>query len=87
LISEGSGSDAVGASAVVTTSGTQQYQQLIANNGTAQSEKILHFGLGKEKLAKKIVITWPSKKITTLENVTAGFHAVQEAGGLLSSVQ
>jgi hypothetical protein len=84
LISDTFKSDAIGASVLVTTNTGVQLQQLIANNGTAQSEKILHFGLGKDASAKKVVITWPNKKTTTLINVPKGLHTVNEATGLLS---
>lgn len=79
------GTDAIGAAVTLSTGDTQQYQQLIANNGTAQSERIMHFGLGKYTQASKVVITWPSKKMTVLENVPAGTHVIQESGGLLSA--
>jgi hypothetical protein len=79
-----SGAEAVGAAVTVTAGGSTQYQQLIANNGTAQSEKILHFGLGAGAKADKLVVVWPSKKTTTLENVPAGMHTIKESGGLLS---
>lgn len=37
-----------------------QTKQLIGNNGTAQSEKILHFGLGEYNSAAEINVKWPS---------------------------
>lgn len=75
-------SPAIGAAVTVSTGGSTQYQQLVANNGAAQSEMIMHFGIGATKQAEKIVITWPSKKITTLTNVPAGLHVVREDSGL-----
>jgi hypothetical protein len=86
LVSDTSKSDAIGASVLVTTNFGVQLQQLIANNGTAQSEKILHFGLGNEAVAKKVVITWPNKKTTTFINIKKGLHTINEATGLLSTV-
>ena len=76
--------DAIGASVSVTSGDMTQYQQLIANNGAAQSELIMHFGIGTHKLAKKIVITWPNKKTTTLLNIAPGLHEVKESSGALA---
>lgn len=85
LVSGVSGSDAIGASVVLTAGNTTQYQQLTANNGASQSETILHFGIGHEKQASKIVITWPNtKKTTTLLNIGPGLHVVRENSGLLT---
>ena len=84
LLADHSGSDAFGASVLVTTNDSTQYQQLIANNGAGQSEGILHFGLGKSTMASKIVITWPSKKTTTLTNIKSGFHIIRENKGVLA---
>lgn len=84
LLSDKSNSDAVGAVVTVKSGEMTQYQQLIANNGAAQSELILHFGLGQSTSADKIVITWPSKKTTTLLNVSSGFHTIRENEGLLA---
>lgn len=84
LLSDKSNSDAVGAVVTVKSGETTQYQQLIANNGAAQSELVLHFGLGQATSADKIVITWPSKKTTTLLNVSSGFHTIRENEGLLA---
>lgn len=83
LLAEISDSDAVGATVKVTAGDMTQYQQLVANNGAAQSEGILQFGLGHNKMASKIVITWPvSKKVTTLYNVKPGLHIIKEKKGL-----
>ena len=54
-------------------------QQLIANNGTAQSEKIIHFGLGSLKEIDELEIKWPSGSGTVLNNVKAGFLTIEES--------
>jgi len=87
LLSEKSASDAIGASVVVDFGNGKQYQQLVANNGAAQSEQILHFGLGQSSKAKKVVITWPDKKTTTLLGLSAGLHIIRENKGLMVSQQ
>ncbi len=78
LVADSANKDAVGASVTLTTKSVTQLQQLINNNGTAQSEKIVHFGIGAEKKAEKVVITWPNGKTTTLTNVPTGLHVVHE---------
>jgi hypothetical protein len=70
--------DAVGAEVVVRTTDTTQTQQLIANNGTAQSESILHFGLGDVKVAQEVKIKWPSGETTILRNVKSGSLSITE---------
>lgn len=79
LIADASGSDAIGATVNLTTGNMTQYQQLIANNGAAQSDAIMQFGIGRQAMATKIVITWPlSKKTTTLYGVKPGLHIIKE---------
>ncbi len=78
LIAQTSNRDAIGSSVTITVSGKKQFQQLINNNGTAQSERILHFGLGNKKKADLVVVTWPNGKKTTLKNLEAGTHTVTE---------
>ena len=53
-------------------------KQLIGNAGTSQSEKVLHFGLGKNTVAKSITIKWPTGKTSILNNVKAGLVEIQE---------
>ncbi|WP_164848544.1 CRTAC1 family protein [Halobacteriovorax sp. HLS] len=78
LTGKKSNRDAVGAEVVVRTRDTMQTQQLIANNGTAQSESILHFGLGDVKLAQEVKIKWPSGDTTILRNVKSGTLNIEE---------
>lgn len=87
LLGQNTNSDAIGSSVTVQADGVTQYQQLLANNGAAQSEMILHFGIGYNKVADKIVITWPSKKTTTLINVKPGLHVIKENSGALAQAQ
>lgn len=84
LVGNKSNKNAIGASVVFTTESSTQYQQLIANNGAAQSEAIMHFGLGGNKVAKKIVISWPSGLTTVLTDVQPGLHVVEESAEKIS---
>lgn len=70
--------DGVGAQITVKANGQTLYTQMIANNGTAQSEKFVHFGLGAAAAADEVVIRWPSGTTQTLKNVKAGaLHVVE----------
>lgn len=78
LVGGNSNRDGVGASVTLEVGKTKQYQQLIANNGAAQSEQILHFGIGKNKFAKRVTVVWPSGKVTKVENLEPGLHIIKE---------
>ena len=84
LVAETSNVDAIGSSVVVETKSKTQMQQLIANNGTAQSEMVLHFGLDQDKKASRVVITWPNGKIQILKNVKPGYHVIREKNQAVS---
>ncbi len=77
---EGTESNRNGIGAFVTAhiKGKSYLRHLIGNNGTAQSEKILHFGLDKNEHVDKLVVKWPSGKIQTLKNVAAGRIKIKE---------
>ncbi|MGB6973155.1 MAG: ASPIC/UnbV domain-containing protein, partial [Terracidiphilus sp.] len=56
---------------VVTKSGVQYNHQTSSVCYASSSLGPVHFGLGPDDLAQKIVITWPSGIVQTLENVKA----------------
>lgn len=72
-----SNADGIGAKVYV-DNGTVQMQQLMAMEGTVQSSKILHFGLGSSSTAKSVSVEWPSGQRTQLKNVSKGFYKVIE---------
>lgn len=78
---EGSDSnrDGVGAHVSITMGQTVLTQQLIANNGTAQSEKVLHFGLADHAKVDRVVVRWPSGRTQELTGVAAGRLLIREA--------
>lgn len=81
LLGNKSNHDAVGAEVLaINDNGVKQTKQVIANNGTAQSEMIVHFGLNDSKIMKEITIKWPSGLKTVLKNVKPGMMAVEEPG-------
>lgn len=59
-----------GTSIKITTASGDQYVQLGTVKGfISSSENIIHFGLGEENNLEKVEITWPNRKITTLNNI------------------
>ncbi|HXI39597.1 MAG TPA: ASPIC/UnbV domain-containing protein, partial [Bryobacteraceae bacterium] len=57
---------------VVGESGTQQFVMVsTASSYLSASDKRAHFGLGKDKAARLVEITWPSGTVQKLENVKA----------------
>ncbi len=78
---EGSASnrDGVGAWVTVTAGGQTMTSQLLANNGTSQSEKVVHVGLGDAKVAASVLVRWPSGTTQELRDVPAGRLVVREA--------
>lgn len=87
LTLEGSKSnkDAIGAIATAVVKGVSHSRNLIANSGTAQSERFLHFGLGKAKKIDKLTIQWPSGKVKTILNLPVGRHHIVEDNNKLFS--
>ena len=50
----------------------------------SQGELRLHFGLGDHRRADKVVVSWPSGEIETLENLEADhFYCVKEGAGVV----
>jgi hypothetical protein len=78
-------SDAFGAKAWATVADRQRMRELIANNGAAQDEKILHFGLGGEEKAQKLTVLWPSGKTQEFRDVAAGHYELTEGAELRRS--
>lgn len=78
LVGKESNKDAIGSEVSIKTKKTAQIQQLIGNNGTAQSELVIHFGLGDAKKVDEVRIRWPKGRTTVLKNVKPGFIKVEE---------
>ena len=72
LVGHKSNRDAIGAEVkVVTASGPQWATVTTAGSYLSSSDKRLHFGLGKDEIAQKVEIFWPSGAVQTLKNVKA----------------
>jgi hypothetical protein len=64
--------DAIGSQVRLTSGGTTQTREVISSSGyLSQSDRRLHFGLGKNKKAEKVEIRWPDGKIQVLKNLDA----------------
>lgn len=74
-----SNKEGFGAKVMVSYGTEKVIQELSANNGAAQSDRYLHFGLGEQKEAARIEVRWPSGIVTVQKNVPAGFITIKEA--------
>lgn len=73
LIGRSSNRDGVGSIVKVTAGGREQVAQKKSSSGyLSQNDPRLHFGLGKNEIAEKIEIVWPSGKVQVLNNTPAG---------------
>jgi tetratricopeptide (TPR) repeat protein len=73
LIGVKSNRDGIGAKIKITTSpGATQFNHVTTSVGYASSsDRLVHFGLGKEQAVKLIEIRWPSGIVQSLRGVTA----------------
>jgi enediyne biosynthesis protein E4 len=70
LVGHRSNRDGIGAEIhVTTTSGTQMETVSTAGSYLSSNDKRAHFGLGKDAVASKVEIRWPSGIVQTLTNV------------------
>lgn len=60
-------------------------RHLVANNGAAQSQAILHFGLGKQSKIDSLKIRWPSGVVDIYKNVPAGYRHYKESSSHISA--
>ena len=64
---------AIGAQVILSWNGQEQIQQVSGGSGfSAQNDRRLHFGLGKNPQIEKAVIRWPSGKVQTLHDLVPG---------------
>lgn len=71
--------DAVGVIVEAQIDEKKLVRHLIANNGAAQSEPLLHFGLGKKNKIDSLKIRWPSGVVDLYKNIPAGKHYYKES--------
>jgi hypothetical protein len=72
LVGRRSNRDGIGARVhIVSSSGAEQWNHVTTSVGFAcSSDRILHFGLGKDAFLKRVEIVWPSGTRQELENPT-----------------
>ena len=82
---EGDGSlsnrDAFGAVAKARIGDRVLVRQLSTVNGAAQSEAVLHFGLGDAPRIDELTVYWPGGRTETLTDLAAGEHLLVEGQG------
>ncbi len=62
----------VGATVHIETAVGPQVRQLVLARGyDSTSEPILHFGLGRDEVVRRLTVNWPSGKVQAFENVRA----------------
>lgn len=70
--------DGVGVVVEADVAGKTLTRQLVANNGTAQSEKVLHFGLAASEKVDELRVLWPLGKTQIFKDFPAGRHHLVE---------
>jgi hypothetical protein len=85
LIGTRSNINAIGAKLVATIGDRKIVEQAMGSSGTVQSERILHFGLGKNTQIDNLEIRWPRGIVQSLKDVKAGYHIINEPGVEVSS--
>lgn len=70
--------DAIGTIVEADVAGKTLTRQLVANNGTAQSQRLIHLGLAENDKIDELRIYWPLGKVQTLKNIPAGHHKIIE---------
>lgn len=71
--------DGIGAKVIATVAGKKISQELVANNGAAQSDRALHFGLGSARTMDSLEVLWPSGSRSVLRNLQPGSVLVKES--------
>ncbi|MGZ3691942.1 MAG: CRTAC1 family protein [Pseudobdellovibrio sp.] len=89
LTLEGSRSnrDAVGAIVEAQIKNVKYTRHLIANNGAAQSQALVHFGLGKSAQIDSLKIRWPSGTVDLYKNIGPGYHHYKESTVSISALE
>lgn len=78
-----SNKDAIGTEVIASFGGKKVVRQMIANNGPQQTERHIHFGLGKASKAD-LTIHWPNGETEVRKGVSAGFHEFVEPSPMRS---
>ncbi|MEQ1723604.1 MAG: CRTAC1 family protein [Pseudobdellovibrio sp.] len=68
--------DAIGALARADIGSSRVVRQLTAMNGTVQSERVIHFGLGSNEYLNNIEITWPDGSKQKIGKLKKGIYQI-----------
>jgi hypothetical protein len=83
LLGSQSNRDGIGAMVRVACGPNSQWQMLKTGGYLSSNELVLTFGMGSEKRASTVEVTWPSGKVDRLSNIDAGQTiTIQEGKGL-----
>ncbi len=80
LVGGKSNRSAIGAQVRLFWNGQEQMQEVSGGSGfSSQNQRRLHFGLGVRPMLEKVVVTWPSGRSRTMEDVALNvYHRVEE---------
>ena len=84
LVGSRSNRDAVGAFVEARIGNKTLIGQMIGNSGTVQSQRLIHFGLGKNKMVDSLKVIWPSGITQVFYKLKKGFHKIEESEKLAS---
>ena len=75
-----SNQSAIGAQVRLFWNGQEQMQEVSGGSGfSSQNQRRLHFGLGADPSLDKVVVTWPSGRRRTMENLALNvYHRIEE---------
>lgn len=74
--------DGIGTIVRASVSGKKMTRQLSAMNGTIQSQKIIHIGLGSADVAEEVEVLWPDGTKDMFKNMKKGFHKITKGSKL-----
>jgi hypothetical protein len=89
LVGTKSNKAAIGARVTVTTSSMEQMDEVRGGGGYLSSnDQRLHFGLGSEKVMKRVQILWPSGLKEEMKDLAAdAIYTVVEGQGIKGTVK
>jgi hypothetical protein len=66
--------------------GQKLIRHLVANNGSIQTDFVLHFGLGRLEKMDELKIKWPSGVIDTFHGVQSGKYIIEEGSSKIEKL-
>ncbi len=80
LVGGKSNRSAIGAQVRLFWNGQEQMQEVSGGSGfSSQNQRRLHFGMGADPSLEKVVVTWPSGRRRTMENLALNvYHRIEE---------